>query len=231
MKCLELQELLALEALGILDRVEHAQLKTLMEADSEAAAEAAAWRDAATAFAAAATDRRRVPAYLRGRILKRIRQTPQWAPTEAPVSAPAKTKSSAGHALAPESLPSDPLIQDESARMTFDYAATAKWLAVPGIEGIRVRILAVNQPQGYRVMVVEVDPGASFPPHHHGTGPEDLFMLSGDLVTEGRTLRPGDHFHAEPGTDHQRLTSPSGCRAIVVEPLAGPQIMDPAEAH
>ena len=84
-------------------------------------------------------------------------------------------------------------------------------------------MLAVNRPQGYRVLQAELEPGASFPPHHHGSGPEDLFVLSGDLVTEGKTLGPGDHFHAESGTDHRRLFSPHGCQAILVEPLVGPE--------
>ncbi len=231
MKCLEMQELFALEALGVLDRVGQTRLNALLEADPDAATESAAWRDAVTAFAAASTDRRRGPAYLRERILTRIRHTPQRPPIAPPADAPTEAKPDADNASVPESLPPDPTVQDGRAPMTFDFAATAKWLAVPGVEGIRVRMLAENQPQGYRVLMFEVEPGASFPPHHHGTGPEDLLVISGDLVTEGRTLGPGDHFHAEPGSDHQRLTSPSGCQAIVVEPLSGPQFLEAAEAR
>lgn len=230
MKCLELQELFALEALGVLDRVEQAKLKALVEADPEAAAELPAWRDAVAAFAMAATSRRRAPAYLRERILTRIRQTPQVRPATSSPSVPAAPQSAPDSASGPK-VPPSPEIGEGRALLTFGYDATAKWRAVPGVPGVRVRMLAVNQPQGYRISVVELAPGASFPSHHHGSGPEDLFLLSGDLVTEGRTLGPGDHFHAEPGTDHQRLTSPSGCRAMIVEPLTGPQYLEAAVAH
>lgn len=217
MNCLELQELCALEALGALDRVTQTRYNALLAADPDAAAEVPAWRDAVAAFASAATLRRRPPADLRERILTRIGRTPQLQPPLAsppPVPTPAPPET--GSPIVPG--PNPALVRPP---MAFSFTATAEWTAIPGVEGIRVRVLSINEPQGYRVLHVELDPGAVFPAHHHRAGPEDLFVLSGNLLTEGRTLAPGDHFHAEPGTDHQRLVSPDGCQAILVEPLMG----------
>lgn len=213
MKCLELQELFALDALGVLDRAGQSRLQALVAEDAENAGEAGKWRDAAAAFAAAVTPRRRPPAGLRERILTRIQQVPQR-----------RHDSAAGTPAAPVApIQSPPQIQPPRSPMSFDFAAAARWQQLPGLKGIRVRVLTVNAAQGYRVIQAELDPGARFPAHHHGTGPEDLFVLTGDLITEGRTLRAGDHFHAEPGTDHGELISPSGCQAIIVEPVTGPE--------
>ncbi len=224
MKCLELQELFALEALGALDRVAQSRLNALLVDDPDAAAEGPGWRDAVAAFATAAVPRRRPPAHLRERILTRIGWTPQLRPRVAPIPSssllplplPLPPPAVTGSPVLPGPIPAPP-----QPPMTFSFDATAEWTALPGVEGIRIRVLSINESQGYRVLQVELDPGAVFPAHHHAAGPEDLFVLSGDLLTEGRTLGPGDHFHAEPGTDHQRLVSPSGCRAILVEPLVG----------
>ena len=221
MKCLELQELFALEALGALDRVGQSQLTALLAANPDAAAEASAWRDTVAVFAAASAPRRRAPGELRARLLTRIGRTPQLR-EPAVIAQPVKDPS-------PEGEPSAPPRARSQSLMTFDYGAAAVWTPISGLTGIRIRVLALNEPQGYRVLHAELDPGACFPAHHHGTGPEDLFVLSGDLVTEGRTLRAGDHFHAEPGTDHRELVSPSGCQAILVEPIMGPEFAVAAE--
>jgi anti-sigma factor ChrR (cupin superfamily) len=76
---------------------------------------------------------------------------------------------------------------------------------------------------GYWMLLIELGPGAAIPTHDHA-GSEQLYVLSGDLVTEGRTLRPGDFLHSEPGTHHRELVSPGGCMAILVEktPTEGP---------
>ena len=104
MKCLELQELFALEALGALDRVGQARLHALLAADSDAAAEAPAWRDAVAAFAAASAPRRRAPAHLRERILTRIGRTPQLRPGGVPL----KTEKTPVMAPEPNSTPMPP---------------------------------------------------------------------------------------------------------------------------
>ena len=228
MKCLELQELFALEALGALDRVAQSRLNALLADDPDAATEGPGWHDAVAAFASAAVPRRRPPAHLRERILTRIGRTPQLRPRAAPIPSPSPSPSPSP--LPPQAVTGSPVLLGPNPApprppMSFSFGATAEWTAMPGVEGIRIRVLSINESQGYRVLQAELDPGAVFPAHHHGAGPEDLFVLSGDLLTEGRTLGPGDHFHAEPGTDHRRLVSPNGCQAIVVEPLKGAEFV------
>ena len=149
MKCLEMQELFALDALGVLDRAGQTLLQALVAEDAENAAEAGRWHDAAAAFAAAVTPRRRAPAGLRERILTRIQQVPQHRPASVPV-APA-----APLAPVPPAAPDQP----PRPRMSFDFASAARWLELPGLKGIRVRVLTVNAAQGYRVIHAELDPG------------------------------------------------------------------------
>jgi anti-sigma factor ChrR (cupin superfamily) len=64
---------------------------------------------------------------------------------------------------------------------------------------------------------MEVGAGATYPAHDHA-GYEELYVLSGDLETEGRLLGPGDFLHAEPGSHHNPLHSPHGCTALLVVP-------------
>lgn len=208
MKGSELQELHALDALGILDDDARARLHSLMLLDPDVAEDAGLWRDAVLAFAAAAIPRLRPPERLREGILSRIGQIPQLRP-------PSKRQSQGSQSAAP--------ISTSMPALGFDFAATAHWLTPAEFPGVRFRVLAVNAAQGYRIIHAVLQPGTHFPAHHHGAGPEDLFILSGDLVTEGRTLRAGDHFHAEPGTDHGEIVSPGGCEALLVEPIAGPE--------
>lgn len=87
------------------------------------------------------------------------------------------------------------------------------WLPTPH-RGVRLRELSSASPD-FSVVMLELDPGAVFPSHEH-TGAEDLYLVSGDAVMDGRTLRAGDFLHWEPGTAHREMMSPSGCRAMLI---------------
>ncbi len=99
----------------------------------------------------------------------------------------------------------------------FRFRDEGGWQTTP-MPGLRIRLLSTSNDLGHRTILVDLAPGASFPAHDHG-GSEDLMVLSGDLVTEGRTLRAGDFLHAGPGTHHSALVSPNGCVALIVEPI------------
>ena len=92
-----------------------------------------------------------------------------------------------------------------------------EWQATQ-VPGLRIKPLAISRDLGHWTVLAELAPGTRFPTHDH-PGSEDLMVLSGDLVTAGRTLGPGDFLHAEPGTHHEALLSPNGCVALVVEPI------------
>jgi len=50
-------------------------------------------------------------------------------------------------------------------------------------------------------------------------GHEEVYVLNGDLQTEGCRMGPGDFLHSDPGTLHHALYSEHGCRALLVVPL------------
>jgi anti-sigma factor ChrR (cupin superfamily) len=202
MKCTELQELAALAAVGALDRAGEARLVAIAAADDEAGDELRSMREAITAYLAAAVPIRVPQASTRSRILSRIQQTPQL-----PKPGGAAETLKPGFAVTP--------------------AGAGGWRQT-AIPGLRVKVLAMNQAEGYRVMLVDLPPGGKLPRHRH-TGVEQIYLLSGDLVTEGRHLGPGDFLRAEGGTLHDELVSPEGCVALMVEPVQGPDF-NPAPA-
>jgi len=194
MKENDLQELAAAKAVGALTSPEAAQFEGLVAHDESARAELAGFQDAAAAMAAAWVDPGTPSPDLRQRVLARIARTPQARPVEAPA------------------LPKG---------FHLRRRGEGEWQTTP-YPGVRMKMLAVSPDLGHWTVLVELVPGASFPTHDHD-GSEDLLLMSGDLVTEGQTLAPGDFLHAEPRTHHHALVSPSGCVALVVEPIP-PQV-------
>jgi quercetin dioxygenase-like cupin family protein len=96
----------------------------------------------------------------------------------------------------------------------FKFASDESWIphAVPGI---RLKMLSVNRERGYATLLMDVAPGARFPPHHHG-GAEECYVISGSVVACGRRLVAGDFHHADAGSDHDELWTDEGCRVLLV---------------
>lgn len=194
MNCTRLQELAAAHALGALDRTEAAQLEALADSDPDIRIEVDAF------FAVTAALMRPVtpvtaPAGARDQILARIRATPQQRP---------------GGTVAPTAAP-------DLAGFRFLRPAEGAW--TEGLHpGVRFQVLASNIRRNYMMVYLELDPGAVYPAHDH-SGTEELFVVRGDLVTEGRRMLAGDFLHSEPGTHHHDLMSPGGCQALLVTPL------------
>lgn len=99
---------------------------------------------------------------------------------------------------------------------TLHRAAADEWQPYP-IAGIRMRVLAINERNGYATLLLDAQPGVRFPPHHHG-GSEECYVLSGSLCTLGRRLGPGDFLHADGGTDHPEMWTEEGARVLLVVP-------------
>ena len=190
MKCTEIQELAAAHAVGALSRADIARLEALMAADPDVAAEVAAYRNALTSAIDAGPDAAAGPSpALRGRIWERISRTPQSRPAEpTPASSP-------GHVVIPHD--SDTWIHSR-------------------VPGFRFKPLSVQPHQGYRMRLLELAPGGRIPAHDHADS-EELFIVSGDLVSEGHHLVAGDFVHFDGNTHHHELMSPGGCHAILVE--------------
>lgn len=88
------------------------------------------------------------------------------------------------------------------------------WQTLPGGK-IRLKTLSDLPEAGHAMILLEAAPGAVFVPHFH-EGSEEIFLISGDLTTNGRVLGPGDYLRHSSNTHHEKATSEHGCRAILV---------------
>ncbi|MCW5558777.1 MAG: cupin domain-containing protein [Verrucomicrobiae bacterium] len=197
MNCTRLQELAAGYALGALDRTDAARLEALADSDPEIRMEVDAF------LAVVSTLLRHLapvspPARLREQVLARIRRTPQRP--------------------APAQSPSPPAPAPPLSGFRFLRPAEGAW--TEGLHpGTRFQVLSSDVRRRYMILIIELDPGAIYPGHDH-RGAEELYLIRGDLLTEGRLMRAGDYLHSDSGTHHQDLTSPSGCQALLIAPLS-----------
>ena len=194
--CGEFYEQAALSVVGLLDGNQQALLEAYCESHPQARNDLAALRNAMAALVRSVCPPVVPSAGLKARLMARIKATPQLQrPSAIADSQPPVTP---GFHWLPDS--------------------GEGWVITPG-PGLRTKQLANNPDSGYRVVLLELAADCRFPSHSHDRGPEELYVISGDLVTEGRTLGAGDYLHAEAGTEHGELWSPSGCVALVVEPV------------
>jgi anti-sigma factor ChrR (cupin superfamily) len=60
--------------------------------------------------------------------------------------------------------------------------------------------------------------GTVYPAHRHA-GIEESYLIEGDLLVEGYTLRSGDYCRAEAGSFHGEVRTDKGCKFIAVASL------------
>src|SRR5215472_15741446 len=90
------------------------------------------------------------------------------------------------------------------------------WKELP-LHGAWVKLLTIEKERGYAVLLGKLEPGVKYPPHTH-SGPEDLYILTGDLHLGDRILGPGDFHHSDSGTSHGVNYSAHGCTLMAVLP-------------
>jgi anti-sigma factor ChrR (cupin superfamily) len=73
----------------------------------------------------------------------------------------------------------------------------------------------MDEARGVAVVLGKLGPGARYPAHQHD-GPEDVYMIAGDLHIGDEVLRAGDFHHAEAGSVHGVNYSEQGCTILVV---------------
>ncbi len=84
--------------------------------------------------------------------------------------------------------------------------------AIPGID---VRPLSVSIERRHATMLVRMAPGTAYPGHRHG-GPEECYVLSGDLqVGDELELKTGDFQRAESGSVHAVQSTRGGCTLLI----------------
>jgi len=108
-------------------------------------------------------------------------------------------------------------IAEETGRQPFvpplQVPAKPEWeRAAPGIT---VKLLARDTEKNRVSMVVRLEPGGEYPPHRHG-GIEELYLLQGELMIDGKKLYPGDYMRAEAGSIDHRVWSETGCTCLLL---------------
>ena len=101
------------------------------------------------------------------------------------------------------------------AGLRFDEAAESRgWKPLP-MPGAFIKLLSHEKERGYAVLLGKLDPGARYPAHVNA-GPEDFYILTGDLVIGDRKLVAGDFHHADGGSQHVENHSVEGCTLLAV---------------
>ena len=88
------------------------------------------------------------------------------------------------------------------------------WKQLP-VPGAWIKLLSIERERGYAVLLGKLEPGVRYPAHIN-EGPEDLYILTGDLHVSGRALGPGDFHHADAGSHHEVNYSVEGCTLLAV---------------
>jgi anti-sigma factor ChrR (cupin superfamily) len=88
------------------------------------------------------------------------------------------------------------------------------WKPLP-VPGAWIKLLSFEPERGYAVLLGKLDPGVRYPAHTNA-GPEDFYILTGDLHVGDQVLGPGDFHHADAGSLHGENHSVEGCTLLAV---------------
>jgi anti-sigma factor ChrR (cupin superfamily) len=98
--------------------------------------------------------------------------------------------------------------------LRFAMGEDTGWKALP-IPGAFIKLLSLDRDRGYAVLLGKLHPGARYPAHINA-GPEDFYILTGDLHVGMQVLGPGDFHHADAGSAHEENHSVEGCTLLAV---------------
>ena len=84
--------------------------------------------------------------------------------------------------------------------------------------GVFAKRLYVNVQRDLTTMLVRMRPGSHYLPHRHA-GPEQCFVLEGDLREEGSVVSTGDFQCFPGGSVHGAQWTESGCLLLIVSSL------------
>jgi len=102
-----------------------------------------------------------------------------------------------------------------------------KWRKT-GYPGVTFQILHLDKETRMSTSILKLEAGAVYPAHHH-TAVEQCLVLSGDVrFGDKLQIHAGDFEKAETGTDHESLTSDTGCELLIISCLDDEIQMAPA---
>jgi anti-sigma factor ChrR (cupin superfamily) len=95
------------------------------------------------------------------------------------------------------------------------------------VPGIWAKPLFADNRRRCVTSLVRMEPGTHYASHRHH-GPEELFILSGDLIVEGQKIKSGDYCRAETGTIHSESYTESGCLFVLTASQLDGVLSEPA---
>jgi anti-sigma factor ChrR (cupin superfamily) len=87
-----------------------------------------------------------------------------------------------------------------------------------GISGIKVKRLFVDPERDSVTMLVRMPAGAAYPRHRHA-GPEQCYVIEGDLRVDNLAFFAGDYQYAESNSLHGVQYTEQGCLLLIVSSL------------
>ncbi len=85
-------------------------------------------------------------------------------------------------------------------------------------EGITAKQLYADPERDTVTMLIRMEPGSAYPAHRHG-GPEQCFVIEGDVEVGDLVLHAGDYQCAAGESVHQITTTKNGCTLLIVSSL------------
>jgi anti-sigma factor ChrR (cupin superfamily) len=193
----EQQVLASLYAVGALSPSEQQAFEVELSGNNELQTLARSLQSTMDVFAAA-TPTVELPAGLKDKVLRRVEET--------------EAAKSSNHASLV--LP---------AGLSFARAAgESGWKQLP-IPGASIKLLSLERDRGYAVLLGKLEAGTRYPAHLNA-GPEDFYILTGDLVVGARRLVAGDFHHADAGSLHEENYSVAGCTLLAVLTTSDPLV-------
>lgn len=194
------QELAALSALGVLAPGEQQRFMAEVRADPELRAFLVSLQNTVEQMALA-IPRATLPPGLKNKLLARLQTS--MLPTAQPLPQPSPAQAAPG--------------------LSFRLSAESSgWKPLP-IAGAWIKVLSAQPDRGYAVLLGKLDPGVRYPAHIN-VGPEDFYILTGDLHVGDKTLGAGDFHHADAGSAHQENFSVAGCTLLAVLTMDDPLV-------
>ena len=132
------------------------------------------------------------------------------AQTVPQIEPPPDLKQKVLHRLGPQPQPASPVLPG----LRFLPGDDKGWKPLP-VPGAFIKLLSFQADRGYAVLLGKLDPGTRYPAHINA-GPEDFYILTGDLHVGSRVLGPGDFHHADAGSQHTENISVDGCTLLAV---------------
>lgn len=92
-----------------------------------------------------------------------------------------------------------------------------RWRPTP-FPGVTSKTLYFDRDTSMATNLLRLEPGASYPPHHH-TAVEQCLVLEGDVRQGGVVMKAGDYSRNEAGSDHGRIFTVNGCLLLLVSSM------------